>query len=63
MADPFRLAFRQLSEDEQLRVEQIKRKAGELLHILAATTEGREAALAVTKLEECVMWAVKGITA
>jgi hypothetical protein len=61
MADPFRLEHRTLSDEEQDAVALIKRKAGELLDVMQATGEGRELALAVTKLEECVMWAVKGI--
>lgn len=31
------------------------------INLLAACPSGRERALAVTKLEECVMWAVKAI--
>jgi hypothetical protein len=64
--DPFRSSYRQLTDDERLDVEHIKRLANSLHYELIARTprhRERERALALTKLEECVMWAVKGITA
>lgn len=67
--DPFRKAYRVLTPEEQARIELIKSKAAELhglLEPMPTTTTpgggGREFALARTKLEECVMWATKGLT-
>lgn len=62
----FRTKYRQLSEDERFRIEQIK-IAAEVLeeHFEKASMDGakdRHIALAKTKLEEAVMWAVKGVT-
>jgi hypothetical protein len=61
----FRKTYRPLLPDEQELVEQI-RDAAERLLILFSDGEtqynGRDLALARTKLEEAVMWAVKGVT-
>lgn len=65
MTDVFRKEYRALSEEEKLQLDVLKSDAQELHdNITEATTEtnGREMALAKTKLEEAVMWAVKGIT-
>ena len=56
----FRPQYRTLTPAEEQRVRDIKDLA-EQLHALILTTN-RESALARTKLEECVMWAVKGVT-
>ena len=62
----FRTTYRPLLPDEQERVEQIKDAAErlELLMIGGRPYGGgeRELALARTKLEEALMWAVKGVT-
>jgi hypothetical protein len=63
LADLFRKTHRTLSEQEQALLDSIKRDALELYSYLAQIYAGREKAIAITKLEECVMWAVKGITA
>lgn len=64
MADPFRHAYRQLGEGEKQAMDAIKDMANSLYVYLDETLVGsREKALAITKLEECVMWAVKGVTA
>ena len=67
MSNVFRKEYRKLSEAETARIAAIKDKAEELYSMLAPTTatiieSPRELALARTKLEECVMWAVKGLT-
>lgn len=59
---PVRHACRVLSEAEKARVEAIKDLGQAFLDELAPH-QGREFALARTKIEEAVMWAVKGITA
>jgi len=66
MSGPFRTTYRDLSPYEKDLVESIKQKA-ELLYglfnaVAPASGSTREIALAKTKLEEAVMWAVKGVT-
>lgn len=54
-----------LSEEEKLQLDALKSHAQELHDVISEATltmNGREMALAKTKLEEAVMWAVKGIT-
>jgi len=73
MADIFRQKYRELDDREKREMENIKTIAGELHAAIQhntksgvpdpeGTSNGREMALAVTKLEECIMWAVKGLT-
>ncbi len=58
----FRTIYRELSAGEAQLVVDIKRKAEDLARLMDAAPVGRERSLAMTKLEESVMWAVKGIT-
>jgi hypothetical protein len=62
----FRQSYRALTEDEKSLMSQIKETAQELYELFPKTDDGRakdrETSLAVTKLEESVMWAVKSIT-
>lgn len=75
MTNIFRKEYRELSDDEKALLDQVKDKAQELFDLISEgtrvreqlsrdmpTQNGREMALAKTKLEEAVMWAVKGIT-
>lgn len=75
MSDVFHAKYRELSDEEKLLMERIKIKVAELYDLMdsvirnegTATTvgpsiNGREVALAKTKLEESVMWTVKGLT-
>jgi energy-converting hydrogenase A subunit M len=58
--------YRVLSEAEKAAMVAIKDKGEELLQLCGlhvAQKSPREAALARTKVEEAVMWAVKGLTA
>lgn len=57
----FRPKYRELSPAEQDHVDRIKDAADNMLRQLHPAGN-RETALAITKLEECVMWAVKGAT-
>ena len=69
----FRTAYRELSYEEQHLHDNIKAAAANLeeffdLVEMVRSVENRKpqpryAALAMTKLEEAVMWAVKGLTA
>jgi hypothetical protein len=67
----FRPKYRQLSPIEEQIHDAIKAKAEDLeatftraliAQELRSVSAGREIALALTKLEESVMWAVKGLT-
>ncbi len=58
----FRPVYRELTDRELTQIGMIKDKAEDLAVLINATQAGRHSALAKTKLEECVMWAVKGIT-
>jgi hypothetical protein len=62
--DRFRTNYRELSEVDRERIKAIKMTADALeANINEASPEpSREKSLAITKLEESVMWAVKGIT-
>jgi hypothetical protein len=63
MSNTFRTQYRKLSLDEIKLLEELKRHA-EIYEgiIVGFVPEGRERSLAMTKLEECVMWATKGLT-
>ena len=57
-----RLSSRPLSKDEATDANVIRSIASDLLaSIEGKCPQSRERSLAVTKLEECVMWAVKSI--
>jgi len=62
MSDVFRSVQRELTDAEKATVSKLKDLAGELHELFSASAPGREIAVAKTKLEEAVMWAVKGIT-
>lgn len=54
--------YRVLSGDEKAAMQAIKDKGLELHELLEKAGNSRELALAKTKVEEAVMWAVKHIT-
>lgn len=62
MSDVFRKQYRELSSLEKDTLAMIKDRAESLYDSLEVLGQGREISLAKTKLEECVMWAVKHIT-
>lgn len=66
MADVFRKEYRTLTAAEKESLEALKTKAEALYEQIGlvggTTANSREASLAKTKLEECVMWAAKAIT-
>lgn len=62
----FRPVYRQLTDEEKNLNEQIKDKATELEALIGSIGNertGRYKSLAMTALEESVMWAVKELTA
>ena len=62
MSDPFHTKYRALSDVDASLVTRIKEAATGLYVLIGCVEAPREQALAKTKLEEAVMWAVKGVT-
>lgn len=61
----FRKEYKELSDEDKRHVGDVKDKANELYHLFPKNGDkgaNREIAIAITKLEESVMWAVKGMT-
>ncbi|HVM95117.1 MAG TPA: hypothetical protein VMT89_01955 [Candidatus Acidoferrales bacterium] len=58
----FRPTYRALTDDEKALHDAIKDKAAELEKEFAKVKSGRYAALAMTSLEQAVMWIVKELT-
>lgn len=61
-AEIFRPEYKELSDEQKAEVLAIKIKAGELFDLYMKHS-GRGISLAITNLEQSVMWAVKDITA
>jgi len=59
----FRPRYRALSPEEKALHDAIKDKAAELEVLYTQVKSGRYNALAITSLEQSVMWIVKGLTA
>lgn len=66
MPDVFRKEYKPLSNDQEAYVDLFKQKADELLHEFECAAflkpDSRKMALAITNLEQSIMWAVKSIT-
>lgn len=62
MSDRFRTKYRGLTPQENSKIEDIKAIAGDLERVINSIGESRETSLAMTNLEQTVMWAVKAIT-
>ncbi|HWC63969.1 MAG TPA: hypothetical protein VG501_10130 [Rhizomicrobium sp.] len=58
----FRPLYRALTDEEKALHDQIKARAEELEALFAKVKAGRYAALAITALEQAVMWIVKELT-
>lgn len=63
MGDRFRSIYRELTPEEQERISELKDRAADLETEIEAMQTSREKSLALTRLEEAVFWAVKGLTA
>lgn len=59
----FRPRYRALSEEEKALHDDIKNKAAELEALFEQVKAGRCNSLAITSLEQSVMWIVKELTA
>jgi hypothetical protein len=59
----FRPRYRALTDDEKALHDALKDKAAELEVLFAKVKPGRYNALAVTSLEQSIMWIVKELTA
>lgn len=59
----FRPLYRQLTTDEKQLHDDLKSKAVELEALFAKVKPGRYNALAITALEQSIMWIVKELTA
>jgi hypothetical protein len=57
-----RHAYRVLSDDEKILMQQIKDKGLEFHDLIESIGASRELSIAKTKTEEAVMWAVKHLT-
>lgn len=58
----FRPRYRALTDDEKALHDQIKDKAAELEDLFGKVKPGRYNSLAITSLEQSVMWVVKELT-
>lgn len=59
----FRPRYRALNEDEKALHDEIKSKAEELERLYENLHDSRYKSLAITSLEESVMWIIKQLTA
>lgn len=58
----FRPTYRALTDDEKALHDEIKNKAAELEAVFAKVKSGRYNSLAITSLEQSIMWIVKELT-
>lgn len=58
----FRPTYRALTDDEKALHDEIKTKAAELETLFGRVKPGRYNSLAITSLEQSVMWVVKELT-
>jgi hypothetical protein len=61
--DPMRVAYKQLTGEELAAVNAVKSAGNAIFEVIKLRVpDGRAQSLAITNLEQAVMWAVKGIT-
>ncbi len=58
----FRPTYRALTDEEKALHDAIKTKASELEELFSKVKPGRYNALAITSLEQSIMWVVKELT-
>lgn len=61
MNDLFHKEYKDISVETVELIKRVKEKAEELYALIGSRPESRESSLAKTKLEEAVMWFVKGL--
>lgn len=59
---PHALSFVPASEDQIRQIQQVREKALDLWKLIEVLPTSRETSLALTNLEQSVMWANKAIT-
>lgn len=59
----FRKEYRDLTDAEEELIQMIKSRAQDLEEFIEQMDHSREKSLALTNLEQAVMWATQGITA
>jgi hypothetical protein len=57
--DPF--VYQKASETQSAKIQEIMAAAQSMSAVLMTLTPSRESSLAITKLEECAMWANKSV--
>jgi hypothetical protein len=62
MSNTFRKEYRELTEGEKISIEKIKVLAEEMEEVYNRFPNSRMKSLAMTNLEQSVMWMVKAIT-
>lgn len=62
MTDTFRLEQKPLDDAAKELIKTIKVNAAQLEGVINCMANSREKSLAITNLEQCVMWAVKSAT-
>jgi hypothetical protein len=60
MSDTFRKEYRSLSPENASRIQSIKLQADHI-EVAMSKVKSREMSLAITNLEQSIMWAVKAI--
>lgn len=54
--------YRTLSDEEKMLMKALKDHGQDFIKLINLAGKSREYSLAITKIEEAVMWAVKGLT-
>lgn len=62
MNDPMRKQYKELTDGDKAAILNVKSKGEDFLNYLNGFEGSREFSIAKTKIEEAVMWAVKGLT-
>lgn len=63
MSDVMRSQHRDLTEAEKAQIAELKHMGENFCNLCDALGKSRELSSAKTRMEEAVMWAVKGVTA
>lgn len=58
----FRMDYKEIEQKTKYHIKQVKELACHLYAMMRTIPDGRERSLAITKLEESIMWATKALT-